>query len=76
MKIKCEICGKEFVPEVGNTILCPECMEWSKKEKEREKRMRSMEEHEHESNTLIDDMRAAKDAGISYGMYMMRRKAI
>lgn len=70
--IKCEDCGKEFTAKSYKKKLCSICSEEHIKESRKiaaEKRRKEKLAKKYGNVQLVEDARAAKELGISYGRY-------
>lgn len=87
-KIKnCKICGNEFMPHARNNTVCdnPACKKMrvslNKKDYERRRKEKLIRERNNsflKKDTLSEVSRKAREAGMSYGKYvlMMQQKVI
>lgn len=67
----CPICGTRFVTDIAQQKYCDaECAEIGYKEAQRRYRDKS----KRKTATLDDKVRAAAEAGLSYGQYVIRER--
>lgn len=73
--IKCEMCGKDF-PSRNNAKYCAECKKEIRNERERKwKKIKKSTRNSAASREMLDRrIRAASEAGMSYGKYTAMKR--